>query len=65
MISARQGGVVHLLLSAAMGLLLVVGAGGGEVGPLVRGLSEDLEGAPAEDAAVLLVTVRPPDCFTV
>ena len=64
----------HLLLTSAATMepfLLAVGAAvGGEVGPFIRGLSEDLEEAPVvEDGAVVaaaeLVAGRtPPDCFT-
>ena len=38
--------------------------GAGEVGPLVRGLSDGLEEPPVEDAATAeLVTGMTPDCF--
>lgn len=58
---------LHLLLSATTEpFLLVVIADGGEVGPLVRGLSEDdLAEPPAvEDDATAELVVVPPDCFT-
>ena len=56
----------HLLLSAATEpFLLVVIAAKGEVGPLVRGLSDDLEDAPVEVDDAELVTGAPPDCFAV
>ena len=54
-----------MLSAATEPFLLVVVAAEGEVGPLVRGLSDDLEDAPVEDDDAELVTETPADCFAV